>query len=101
MNILCIFPAAPNSLWDYTQKIGGLPPLPGYITKRNTHVNKLGAADQIVILYEFDKSNFAEAMGYICRQLSSLRDDVSEISVSAHAYSPHPCFLKLEKGGEV
>jgi hypothetical protein len=100
MIIQCTFPVPPDSLWDYSQKIGGLPPLPRYITKRSTYVDKQGAVHQILILYEFDKSNFAEAMKYICKQLGSLRD-VSEISIAAHSYGPHPCFLKVEKGGEV
>jgi len=100
MIIQCTFPVSRNSIWDCVKKIGRLPPLPGYITKRSTHVNKQGAVHQIFILYDFDKSNFPEAMKYICKQLGSL-GNVSEFSISAHSYDPHPCLLKLENGGDV
>jgi hypothetical protein len=100
MIIQCAFPVSPNSIWDYAQKIGGLPRLPRSITKRSTCVIKQGALYQILILLEFDKSNFAEAMEYICKQSGSLAD-VSEFSISAHSYGAHPYFVKLEKGGEV
>jgi hypothetical protein len=100
MIIQSTIPVSLNSLWDYAQKIRGLPLLPGYITKRSACVNKQGAVYQILILYEFDKANFPEAMEYICKQLNSLHD-VSEFSFSVYLYGPHPSFLTLEKGGEV
>ena len=99
MIIQCAFPVSLNSTWDYAKKIGRLAPLPKYITKRSTHFDKRGAAYQVLILYEFDKSNFPEAMEYICKQLDSLHD-VSEPSVSVHLSGLHPCYLTLGKGGE-
>jgi hypothetical protein len=93
-------PVSQNSLWDYAKKITGLPPSPGYITKRRACVNRQGAVHQILILYAFDKSKFPEAMEYICKELRSLRD-VCEFSISAHLLGPHPSFLTLGKGGEV
>ncbi len=100
MIIQCTLSVSLQTIWDYAKKIGGLPPLPRFITKRSAYVNKKGTGHQIFIVYELDKSNFAEAMEYICKQLSSLRD-LSEFSISAHSYDPHPCFLTLEKGAEV
>ena len=99
MIIKSTIPVSLDSLWDYAQKIRGLPPLPGYIAKRSACVNKQGAVHQILILYEFDKSKFPEAMEYICKELSSLRD-LCEFSISAHLCGPHPSFLTLKKGGE-
>lgn len=100
MIIHCTIPVSPENLWDYAQKIRGFPPLPGYITKRSACVNKRGAIHQILILYEVDKSNFPEAMKYICNDLSSLRD-VCEISIPAYSYGPHSSFLIFEKATEV
>ena len=100
MIIHSTIPIALDSLWDYAKKIRNLPLLPGYITKRNACVIKQGAVHQILILYEFDKSKFPEAMEYICKELSSLHD-VCGFTISAHLYGPHPRFLTLEKGGEV
>ncbi len=100
MIIQSTIPVSLNSLCDYAKKIRGLPPLPGYITKRSACFNKQGAVHQILILYAFDKSKFPEAMEYICKELSSLRD-VCEFSISAHLFGPHPSFLTLEKSGEV
>ena len=100
MIIQCTIPVSLNSLWDYAKKIGALPPLPGYITKRSACVNKQGAVHQILFLYEFDKSKFPEAMEYICKELRSLRD-LSEFSISVHLSGFHPYYLTLEKGEEV
>jgi len=100
MIIQCASPVSLNSIWDYAQKIGALPRLPRSITKRSTCVIKQGALYQILILFEFDKSNFAEAMEYICKQSGSL-GDVSEFSISAHSYGSHLWVVKMGKGGNV
>jgi hypothetical protein len=100
MIIQSTIPVSLNSLWDYAKKIGGLPPFPGFITKRSARVNKLGAVHQILILYEFDKSKLPEAMEYICKELSSLCD-LSEFTISVQSSGFHPYYLTLEKGGEV
>ena len=98
MILQCTFPVALNSTWNYAKKIERLLPLPNYITKRSSHVNKQGAVYQMLILYEFNKSNFAEAMEYICKQLNSLHTDFS-ISIRSHGHDPW--YLTLERGGEV
>ena len=100
MVIQCTLSLSPQSIRDYAKTIGALPPLPAYIAKRSAHISQEGTDHQIIVLYEFDKSNFSEAMEYICKQLGCLRDG-SEFSLSAHSCGPHQWFLKFDKNVEV
>ncbi len=47
-------------------------PLPDYISKRGPYVgNGVGAANQIVIMYEFEKRKLPEAWKYIFKNLDA------------------------------
>jgi hypothetical protein len=62
MVIKCTFLVSLESVGDYAKQFGDSPPLPEYIIKTGPYVNnKGGGVHQIIILYKFDKSNFAEA----------------------------------------
>lgn len=68
-----------------------LPPLPEHMTKRGPYINGTGADDKVVITYEFDKSNLAEAWESIFRQLDVFRG-LPGLSLSAQI---------LEKGARL
>jgi hypothetical protein len=98
MVIQCTLSVSLQSIWDYANKIERLPPLPRYIIKRSAYIKQQETLHQIIILYKFDKSNFPEAMEYICKQLDSWHD-VSEFFISVLLSGFHPCYLPSEKGG--
>jgi len=101
MVINCALSSSQKSITHYARQFIDLPPLPAYITKNGPYVkNEEEGTHQIIISYEFDKSKFVEAMENICKQLGSFRD-IPEFALFADLYSPHPCYLILEKGGEV
>lgn len=101
MLIKCSFLVSLESVGDYAKHFADSPPLPEYIIKKDPYVNNKGrGVHQIIILYKFDKSKFAEAWENISKQLGCFRG-LSGFTVSAHMYGPHPFHLPLEKGGEI
>ena len=75
--------------------------MPEYIIKTGPYVNnKGGGVHQIIILYKFDKSKFAEAWENISKQLGSF-GGLPGFTVSAHIYGPRPYHLTLKKGEEI
>jgi hypothetical protein len=90
--IKCTLSVSLETIKYYAGQFSELPPLPEYINKKGPYVNnKEGAAHQIIIIYEFNKSKLAEAWANISNQLQSLRG-VPGFALSAHM---------LEKGREV
>ncbi len=68
----------------YAKNFSQLPPLPEHITKKGPYVNnKEGAARQIIILYEFDRSKLREAWTNILKQMDFLYG-VPGLAISAH-----------------
>ena len=100
MIIQCTLSLPQQSIWDYAKKITTLPPLPAYIAKRSAHIIREGTDRQVIVLYEFGKSNLSEAMEYICKQLACLQDG-SEFCLSVHSCGSHLWCLKLDKNVEV
>jgi hypothetical protein len=81
-----------KSIRDYARQITALPPLPEYITKRGPYINNASEANnEIITIYEFDKSKFAEAYENISNHLDAFRG-VPGFSFSAKL---------LKKGREV
>ena len=84
----------------YAKQFNNLPPLPAYITKTGPYVQNEKEGDpHIMICYEFDNSKFLEAMENICKHLSSFRE-LPEFALFADLYTPHSCYLIIEKAGE-
>lgn len=101
MVIKCTFLVSRERIRDYPRQFSGLPPLPEYIIKKGPYVNnREGAVHQVIILYKFDKSKFAEAWENISKQLDFLRG-LPGFTLSAHTYGPRPYHLTLEKGEEI
>lgn len=69
MVIKCTLSASLQSMRFCVRQFSELPPLPEHITKRGPYVNGTGVEDKVIITYEFDKSNLAEAWESIFRQL--------------------------------
>ncbi len=56
-------------------RVTKITPLPDYISKRGPYVdNGVGAANQIVIMFEFEKRKLAEAWKYIFKHLDAFHD---------------------------
>jgi len=92
MVIKCILSVDIESIKYYAKHFSQLPPLPEHITKKGPYVNnKEGAAHQIIILYEFDRSKIREAWTNILKQMDSLLG-APGLAISAHI---------LEAGKEV
>jgi hypothetical protein len=84
MVIKCILSGSLESIEYYARQLSQLASLPECITKRGPYVNKKeGAAHQIIVVYEFDKSKLSEAWSGITNQLNSLHG-VSGSALSAH-----------------
>ncbi len=63
-----------KSIRDCASQIMALPPLPEYITKRGPYINDGSeASNEIITIYEFDKSRFAEAYENISKQIDAFR----------------------------
>jgi hypothetical protein len=57
---------------DYARSVTEMPPLPDYLRKRGPFVdNGKDAANQIVMMYECEKSKLVEACKYIFKQLDA------------------------------
>jgi hypothetical protein len=101
MVINCSLSTSQESMTHYARHFIDLPPLPEYITKNGPYIkNERGGKYRIIICYEFAKSRFQEAMENICKQLDSFRD-APGFAFTADLYNAHPCYLILEKAGEV
>lgn len=84
MVIKCILSVDMESIKYYDKQLSQLPPLPEHITKKGPYVNNNeGAAHQIIILYEFDRSKLREAWTNILKQIDSLHG-VPGLAISAH-----------------
>jgi hypothetical protein len=84
MVIKCILSVDMESIKYYDKQFSQLPPLPEHITKKGPYVNNNeGAAHQIIILYEFDRSKLREAWTNILKQIDSLHG-VPGLAISAH-----------------
>ena len=84
MVIKCTFSIPLEGIRDYARQIVDLPLLPEYITKRGPYIKENGgAANQIITIYEFDKSKLSEAWENISRQLDEFRG-VPGFTLSAH-----------------
>jgi hypothetical protein len=85
MVIKCILSVAVESTKYYAKQLSQLPPLPEHITKKGPYVNNNneGAAHQIIILYEFDRSKLREAWTNILKQIDSLHG-APGLAISAH-----------------
>ena len=73
MVIQCTLSASLKSMRFDVGQFSQLPPLPEHITKRGPYINGNGVEDKVIITYEFDKSNLAEAWESIFRQLDVFR----------------------------
>ncbi len=63
-----------KSMRDCASQIMALPPLPEYITKRGPYINDGSqASNEIITIYEFDKSKFAEAYEKISKHIDVFR----------------------------
>ena len=84
MVIKCTFSIPLEGIRDYASQIVDLPPLPEYITKRGPYIKENGGTgNQIITIYEFDKSRLSEAWENISRQLDAFRG-VPGFALSAH-----------------
>ena len=84
MIIKCTLSVSLESIKYYAKQFSQLPPLPEHITKKGPYVNNNeGAAHQIIILYEFDRSKLREAWTNILKQIDSLHG-VPGLAISAH-----------------
>lgn len=84
MIIKCAFSTPLEGIREHARKVIGLSPMPAYITKRGPYIKENGGAgDQIIIIYEFDKSKLSEAWENISRQLDAFRG-VPGFALSAH-----------------
>jgi hypothetical protein len=84
MVIKCTFSIPLESIRDYARKFTDLPPLPEYIIKRGPYIKEaVGAGNQIITMYEFDKSKLSEAWDNISKQLDVFRG-IPGFSLSAH-----------------
>ena len=75
MVIKCTLSVSLKNIGVYTGRLSGLPPLPGYITKRGPFIQ--GGAegnDRIITIYEFDRSKLEDARGIISSQLDAFQD---------------------------
>jgi len=82
--IKCAFSTPLEGIREHARKVIGLSPMPAYITKRGPYIKENGGAgDQIIIIYEFDKSKLSEAWEIISKQLDALRG-VPGFTLSAH-----------------
>jgi hypothetical protein len=60
---------------EYTRRVTETPPLPDYLSKRGPFVdNGKGAANQIIMMYECEKSKLPEACKYVFKQLDAFQD---------------------------
>ena len=101
MVIKCALSVPAESINYYARQFSGLAPLPEYVSKKGPYVNhKEGSPHQIITLYHFNKSQFAEAQEIISKHLGSLRG-LPGYTLSVHIYGPRPYHLILEKGGEI
>jgi len=74
MVIKCTFSIPLKSIKDYASQITGLPSLPEYITQRGPYINDSSEANnEIITIYEFDKSKFAEAYENISKHIDAFR----------------------------
>jgi hypothetical protein len=74
MVIKCTISIPFKSIGDYAKQITALPPLPEYITKRGPYINDASdASNEIITIYEFDKSKFAEAYENISKHINAFR----------------------------
>ena len=84
MVIKCILSGSLESIKYSAKQCWELPPLPEHITKKGPYVNNSeGAAHQIIILYEFDRSRLKEAWKNVLKQMDSLHG-VAGLTISAH-----------------
>jgi len=74
MVIKCTFSIPLKSIKDCASQIMALPPLPEYITKRGPYINDTSEANnEIITIYEFDKSRLAEAYENISKHMAAFR----------------------------
>ena len=84
MVIKCILSGSMETIEYSVKQCWELPPLPEYMAKRGPYVkNQKGAAHQIVILYEFDRSRLKEAWRRVSEQMDFWRA-VGGLAISAH-----------------
>jgi hypothetical protein len=82
--IKCAFSIPLEGIREQARKVIGLSPMPGYITKRGPYIKENGGTgDQVIVIYEFDKSKLSEAWEIISKQLDTLRG-VPGFTLSAH-----------------
>jgi hypothetical protein len=63
-----------ESIRDCAKQVTELSSLPEFITLRGPYINDaVGAENQIIALYEFDKSKFPEALQNISKQLDAFQ----------------------------
>ena len=92
MVIKCTLSIIPENIGHYARQSWGLPPLPGFITKMGPYVNEQAGGDnQIVTIFDFEKSRFREAWECISEQLDVFRI-IPGVTLSVHI---------MEKGREV
>lgn len=97
MIIKCTFLVSPENGMDGCKQASDVPPLPEYIIKKGPYVNNnKGASRQIIMVYQFNKANFAVAWECISKQLDCLRS-FPGFTLSAHIYDPRPRHLSLDK----
>ena len=70
MGIKFSFSIPLKSITEYARKVIEVPPLPEYITKRGPYIHD---AVKIMVVYEFDKANFAEGWEIISKHLEAFR----------------------------
>ena len=83
MIMTCTLSVSLKNILAYAGKLSGLPPLPGYITRRGPFIHDgVEGNDRIITIYEFDRSRLEDAWEIISDQLNAFHD-VPGFTVSA------------------
>ena len=84
MVIKCTLSVSLKNIAAYSGKLSEFPPLPWYITRRGPFIHD-GAEgdDEIITIYEFDKSRLEEAWEIISNQLNALQH-IPGLTFSVH-----------------
>ena len=81
MGIKFSFSIPLKSIQEYAKKGLGLAPLPEYIMKRGPYIHK---DIKMMVLYEFDKANLAEAREVISKHVEAFQG-IPGFSLHSHA----------------
>jgi hypothetical protein len=101
MIIKCSFSIPLKAIGDYNRRAKVLPSLPAYITKRGPYIDEgQGATNRITTVYEFDKSQLAEAWKNISIHLDAFRA-VRGFSLSAQVMDTGRMAKQIQAQAEI